>query len=33
MKKHRTLKERIAEYEGDYKPNECDTGPSVGKEE
>lgn len=32
VKKHRTLEERIAEYEGDYKPHEWDIGPSVGKE-
>ncbi|CCQ94742.1 Transcriptional regulator/antitoxin, MazE [[Clostridium] ultunense Esp] len=32
VKEHRTLKERIAEYEGDYRPHEWDTGPSVGKE-
>lgn len=32
VKKHKTLKERIAEYEGDYSPHEWDTGPSVGKE-
>lgn len=31
-KKHITLKERIAEYEGDYKPHEWDIGPSIGKE-
>ncbi len=31
-KKHISLKERIAEYEGDYQPKEWDTGPSVGKE-
>lgn len=32
VKEHRTLKERIAEYEGDYRTHEWDTGPSVGKE-
>jgi len=32
VKKHKTLKERIAKYEGDYRPHEWDTGPSVGKE-
>mgnify|MGYP000913362988 FL=1 len=31
-RKHRTLKERISEYEGDYKPHEWDTGSPVGKE-
>lgn len=31
-KKHISLKERIAEYEGDYQPQECDTGLSIGKE-
>lgn len=31
-KQHKTLEERIAEYEGDYRPHEWDTGPSVGKE-
>ena len=31
-KKHITLKERIAEYEGEYKPHEWDIGPSIGKE-
>ncbi len=31
-KEHRTLKERIAEYKGDYQPHEWDTGTSVGKE-
>lgn len=32
IKKHKTLQERIAEYEGDYKCSEWDTGESVGKE-
>ncbi|NMA03424.1 MAG: AbrB/MazE/SpoVT family DNA-binding domain-containing protein [Clostridiales bacterium] len=32
VKKHKTFKERIAAYKGDYKPREWDTGPSVGKE-
>ncbi len=31
-KKHISLKERIAEYEGDYQAHEWDTGSSVGKE-
>ena len=31
-KKHISLKERIAEYEGDYQPCEWDTGLSIGKE-
>ena len=32
VKKHRTLQERIAEYRGDYKCSEWDTGKSKGKE-
>lgn len=32
IKKHKTLQERIAEYKGDYKCNEWDTGKPVGKE-
>ena len=32
VKKHRTLKERIQEYSGDYKGSEWDTGNSVGNE-
>ncbi len=32
VRQHKTLKERIAEYKGDYKPREWDTGPSIGKE-
>ena len=32
VRKHRTLEEGIAEYEGDYRPHEWDTGPSLGKE-
>jgi antitoxin MazE len=31
-KKHLTLKERAADYGGDYKPLEWDTGRPVGKE-
>ncbi|WP_416198345.1 AbrB/MazE/SpoVT family DNA-binding domain-containing protein [Sporanaerobacter sp.] len=31
-KNHISLKERIAEYGGDYQPQEWDTGYSVGKE-
>lgn len=31
-KKHLTLQERIADYQGDYKPQEWDTGRPVGKE-
>jgi antitoxin MazE len=31
-KKHLTLKERAADYDGDYKPLEWDTGRPVGKE-
>ncbi|QGU00467.1 hypothetical protein SYNTR_1873 [Candidatus Syntrophocurvum alkaliphilum] len=33
VKKHKTLKERIAEYEGDYQCGEWDTGKPKGKEE
>ena len=32
VKKHRTLKERIAEYGGDYNCRELDTGSPRGKE-
>lgn len=32
VKKHITLKERIAEYKGDYKCSEWDTGKPLGKE-
>lgn len=32
VKKHQTLEERIAEYQGDYRCNEWDTGKPVGKE-
>lgn len=32
IKKHKTLKERIAEYEGDYVCEEWNTGNSEGKE-
>ena len=32
VQKHRTLEERIAEYSGDYKCTEWDTGESKGKE-
>lgn len=32
VKKHRTLKERLAKYRGDYQCNEWDTGKPVGKE-
>ena len=31
-KKHLTLKERLAEYDGDYKCSEMDTGEAQGKE-
>jgi antitoxin MazE len=32
VKKHKTLKERIAEYSGDYRCSEWDTGEPMGKE-
>lgn len=32
VKQHKTLKERIAEYNGDYRCNEWDTGKPLGKE-
>ncbi len=32
LKKHRTLEERIAEYKGDYRCSEWDTGKQTGKE-
>lgn len=32
VKKHLTLKERAAGYEGDYRPVEWDTGKPEGKE-
>ena len=32
VKKHKTLQERIAEYQGDYQCGEWDTGKPVGKE-
>lgn len=32
VKKHKTLEERIAEYEGDYVCGEWDTGKPQGKE-
>jgi antitoxin MazE len=32
VRKHRTLEERIAEYSGDYKCAEWDTGETQGKE-
>ncbi len=32
VKKHKTLEERIAEYKGDYKCREWDTGNPAGKE-
>jgi len=32
VKKHKTLEERIAEYEGDYKCSEWDNGKPMGKE-
>lgn len=32
VKKHRTLQERIAEYNGDYKCSEWDMGKPQGKE-
>jgi antitoxin MazE len=31
-RKHRTIKERLDGYEGDYKPAEWDTGETLGKE-
>jgi antitoxin MazE len=33
VNRHKTLQERIAEYEGDYQCTEWDTGNPVGKEE
>ena len=32
VKKHRTLKERITGYKGDYRCGEWDTGKPAGKE-
>jgi len=32
VKKHKTLKERIAEYKGDYQCDEWDTGKPSGNE-
>ncbi|WP_051534324.1 AbrB/MazE/SpoVT family DNA-binding domain-containing protein [Desulfitibacter alkalitolerans] len=32
VKKHKTLQERIAEYKGDYKCGEWDTGEPTGNE-
>lgn len=32
VKKHKTLQDRIAEYSGDYKCSEWDTGKPAGKE-
>ena len=32
VKKHRTLEERIADYEGDYNCSEWDAGEQKGKE-
>ncbi len=32
VKKHITLQERIAEYQGDYQCSEWDTGKPTGKE-
>jgi len=32
VKKHKTLKERVAEYKGDYGCSEWDTGKPTGKE-
>ena len=32
VKKHRTLEERIADYEDDYNCSEWDTGEQKGKE-
>jgi len=32
VKKHKTLEERIAEYEGDYKCSEWESGKPMGKE-
>jgi len=32
VKKHKTLEERIAEYQGDYSCSEWDTGKPKGKE-
>lgn len=31
-KKHLTIKERAADYDGNYKPTEWDTGKPTGKE-
>ena len=31
-KKHKTLKERVKEYKGDYQPREWSTGLPCGKE-
>ncbi len=31
-KKHLTIRERAADYDGDYKPTEWDTGKPTGKE-
>ncbi len=32
VKKHLTLKERVSEYQGDYRCSEWDTGQPSGKE-
>lgn len=32
VKKHRTLEERIAEYQGNYQCSEWDVGKPIGKE-
>ncbi len=32
LKKHKTLEERIAEYKGDYKCGEWNTGKPTGEE-
>jgi len=32
IKKHKTLKERIKDYNGDYRCSEWESGQSVGKE-
>ncbi len=31
-RKHRTLKERLDGFQGEYVFEECDTGPAVGRE-
>lgn len=32
VNKHKTLADRIAEYQGEYQPQEWDTGKPAGKE-